>query len=201
MQACQFIFSVKLRFAGGRELDVSRYLCPADNSRYSVIERDAELKFSLTAEPTGGCGCSDEPTHAASGESSFEEFSDEESEEEDPAEVSRNDSGVFDDETDLTVLAGGHSGMPPLIPRWYPGGGGGGGSGGGGGGGDGGGGAPPNGPPAPVPVPPAGNGPPAPARRRAHPDRFTRDSLRRRTRRLRLAHQLNRFKMSNRTIR
>ena len=130
----------------------------------------------------GGCGCSDEPTHAASGESSCEEFSDEESEEENPAEVSRNDSGVFEDETGLTMLADGHSGMPPLIPPWHGGGGGGGG-----------------GPPAAVP--PAGNGPPAPARRRAHPDRFTRDSLRRRTRRLRLAHQLNRFKMSNRTIR
>ena len=69
------LFLVKLRFAGGRELDVSNYLCPADNSQFTVIEEDTDLKFRLTmtpTTPTRGCGCSEEPPSVTGDESSWD---------------------------------------------------------------------------------------------------------------------------------
>ena len=69
------LFLVKLRFAGGRELDVSNYLCPADNSHFTVIEEDTDLKFRLTmtpTTPTRGCGCSEEPPTVTGDESSWD---------------------------------------------------------------------------------------------------------------------------------
>ena len=69
------LFLVKLRFAGGRELDVSNYLCPADNSHFTVIEEDTDLKFRLTmtpTTPTRGCGCSEEPPSVTGDESSWD---------------------------------------------------------------------------------------------------------------------------------
>ena len=93
--------SVKLRFAGGRELDVSQYLCPAANSRFSILETETEYKFSLTTEPTRGCGCYAEPSSAdadSSEESNWDESIDQEgSEEEDLGNASLNNSGISED--------------------------------------------------------------------------------------------------------
>ena len=94
------LISVKLRFAGGRELDVSQYLCPAANSRFSVVETQTEYKFSLTTEPTRGCGCYAEPSSSdgdSSEESNWDESDQEGSEEEDLGNASLNDSGISDD--------------------------------------------------------------------------------------------------------
>ena len=34
------VFLVKLKYADGRELDVSSYLCPADSPKFSVCETE-----------------------------------------------------------------------------------------------------------------------------------------------------------------